>query len=1213
MIDGTLHSHRIVSWAWNINGTPSTLEDPWYVFPTAGTYPVSLTVTDEMGCTSTISISYSVISFSPGPMSPPAGSTVTACPNALPVLTAPIGAFNYVWSDGSITPSITPAISGDYSVTVMDPTSSCVATLGPVHVIIYPKPLSSITLLPNTNTICEGTNLTLQAPIGLGYSYYWYQGSTLVGFGDHLIINSPSQSGVYTVAIHNSYGCKDSSTPVTINVIPAPAVSITGNNPLCPHGSDVLSATGGPFTSYLWTSPSGITYTTPTITASQLGTYTLTVTASTGCSATTTATVSPVPMPDWSVVPKGCYQICAGSRDTIFAPAGFTYTWFNGSTVVSTTNMLIITGSGSYWAIGTNPAYGCRDTSDTLHVTVVSPPVAHITSSGGNILCTGQGTLTLTASPPTGYTYSWTKGVLVLGTTNTLTVTTPGTYVLTVKVSNCCYSKDSITITEGNCNCFHPDSIFTNVGDTNIYTDQVWKGKYYISGKVNVWNSAMLDLSVIDMIFDSTGEIIFHDSSLIRANNSVFRPCTINRTWVGVTFLDYSRGLVHTCTFKNAQIALNVRNRDSFSVKMVDNTFSQCHVGVYIDKSGNRYTEGITGNSFVIDATPLPFNTNDYFGIELYNTVMHDLISQNNFRNATDVNEYKNYYGVFANASSATVSNNTFTDMHRSIDVSTARGFSIENNNIEITQTNTLNDYQIRISRNDVPFLVFGNKIVNSLANQVIAAGIYAEASSTLNISNNNVKGFAYGIQLKGIIQSQVIENLIENSRQVGIYNDETGTRSPNVDIACNDINMDLETGDESGSAVPVGIDVIEGDPTVSIRTNCVFNTSYAINVQTGTPGLRIPVIRNNFLYNYLFAGVNSINYSGDLGTGSTFGIAGRNSFVSNNVTGAADIAATPPGLVEGGNFGVTVISGSVFPSGPNGLYHSTAACGVEIGFNGYQGDESLDDIAICDHYNTKLGGLLTATGDGTYTLSTTYTDGLHQLQGNPNAAHIIASAMYALSSTDDISTLYQAESGMGIVPADQQQWLEYQYDFLLGKYGDAQTLVNSIKPANEDEADQQVIEQLKLHMMKTGGDVKSLTKGELSAMTSIDNRRGLNASVARDILQMNNGAHDYIFTKPNLPALQKLDPNKITNLKDDYLEAYPNPVSDQLTVRYHIENANEHSIRVMNTLGQEVQNVPLTYDAAQLTFDVSHMAPGVYLIYINDGNSHHLARFVKN
>jgi PKD repeat protein len=1214
MIDGTLHSHRIVSWAWNINGTLSSLEDPWYVFPTAGTYPVSLTVTDELGCTSSISISYTVISFTPGPMSPPAGSTVTACPNALPVLTAPIGAFNYVWSDGSTTPSITPAITGDYSVTVMDPTSSCVQTLGPVHVIIYPKPLSSITLLPNTNTICEGTNLTLQAPIGLGYSYYWYQGSTLVGFGDHIIVNSPSQSGVYTVAIHNSYGCKDSSAPVNINVIPAPTVSITGNNPICPHGSDVLSATGGPFTSYLWTSPSGITYTTPTITASQLGTYILTVTASTGCTATTTATVSPVPMPDWSVVPKGCYQICAGSRDTIFAPAGFTYTWYNGATVVSTTNMLIITGSGSYWAIGTNPAYGCRDTSDTLHVTVVSPPVAHITSSGGSILCTGQGSLTLTASPPSGYTYSWTKGVVVVGTTNTLTVTTPGTYVLTVKVSNCCYSKDSITITEGNCNCFHPDSIFTNVGDTNLYTDQVWKGKYYISGKVNVWNTATLDLSVIDMIFDSTGEIIFHDNSMIRANNSVFRPCTISRTWVGLTFLDDSRGMIHTSTFKNAQIAINVRNKDSFSVKIVDNTFSQCNVGVYINKSGFNYTEGITGNSFVIDATPLPFATNDYFGIELYNTVMHDLISQNNFRNATDVNEYKNYYGVFAMSSSATVSNNTFTDMHRSIDVSSARGFTIENNSMEITQTNTHNDYQIRISRNDVPLLVFGNKIVNSLANQVIAAGIYAEASSSLNISNNNVKGFAYGIQMKGIIQSQVIENLIENSRQVGIYNDESGTRMPSVDIACNDINMDLESGDEGGSAVPIGIDVLDGDPTISIRTNCVFNTSYAIYVSSSIVGAQIPVIRNNFLYSYLFAGVFDNSYNGDIGTGGTFGRAGRNTFVSNNLPTAKDIAVVGPvSLIEGGNFGATILSGPVSPVSPDGLYNSTASCGVQINYHGNQPDESLDDIAICDHFNTKLGGLLTAAGDGTYTLSTTFTDGLHTMQGNPNATHIIASAMYALSSQQDITTLYQTVAQMQIVEQDQLQWLEIQYDYLMGNYGGALTLVNSIKPKTDDEADQQILEQLKLHLMTTGRDVKALTTGEISAMTAMDNRRGLNASIARDMLQMNKDQHDYIFSKPQFPALQKLDPKQVTNLRDEYLEAYPNPVSDQLTVRYHIENVNEHSIRVMDALGQEVQNVPLTYNAAELKFDVSHMAPGVYLIYINDGNSHHLARFVKN
>ncbi|MFM7728268.1 MAG: hypothetical protein ACKO7B_16330, partial [Flavobacteriales bacterium] len=114
------------------------------------------------------------------------------------------------------------------------------------------------------------------------------------------------------------------------------------------------------------------------------------------------------------------------------------YLWSTGATSRS----ISATSTGTY-RVSTSGSNGCSSTSDpfTLTSTTCTPPaVPAITLSGSNVITSGQ-TVKLTASTGTGWL--WSNGE----TTQTINVTTAGTY--TVKAysgSNCFSTSSPVTI-----------------------------------------------------------------------------------------------------------------------------------------------------------------------------------------------------------------------------------------------------------------------------------------------------------------------------------------------------------------------------------------------------------------------------------------------------------------------------------------------------------------------------------------------------------------------------------------------------------------------------------------------------------------------------------------------------------------------------------------------------------------------------------------------
>lgn len=120
------------------------------------------------------------------------------CDGEKTILAAPNG-FNYLWSDGSKTQTITVTKSGSYILTITDKTNGLSATSTPVVITVYPNPKLTVT---GDKIICIGTSLNLLAT-GTG-TIKWSNGST----NFNLIIPNITSSGNYGVTLTDVNQCK---------------------------------------------------------------------------------------------------------------------------------------------------------------------------------------------------------------------------------------------------------------------------------------------------------------------------------------------------------------------------------------------------------------------------------------------------------------------------------------------------------------------------------------------------------------------------------------------------------------------------------------------------------------------------------------------------------------------------------------------------------------------------------------------------------------------------------------------------------------------------------------------------------------------------------------------------------------------------------------------------------------------------------------------
>ncbi len=411
---------------WNVGGTTQILENQ-----PAGFY--SVTVTDANGCTATGNNSIgspTSLDVTVTVTNPPCGSGGTG--TATVTASGGIPPYQYWWSTGATTTTVTDLPPGDYQVVVTD-AHGCQTAEG--FTIVEDGDIV-INLVPTPTSDCgtEDGTATVTASGGTPpYSYEWNNGSTNMTITD-------LAPGTYTVTVNDSNGC-NAVASVDVGGSPDVEVMLTGGDVSCDSGNDGFAAAVGfagtpPYT-YLW--DNGVT--TPVNPDLSPGVYTVTVTDSKDCTVSGSVTVGGAPVLD--ILISGFDPNCVGesSGSVNASPVGGTppydIIWSTGAT----TNTVASLPAGTY-SVTITDDQGCSATSS---VTLNDPPAISISIDPINASCPGvnNGGATTSISggtPP--YSYDWSNGQSGASLNNVVS----GTYSVTVSDSEGCTAESSVTI-----------------------------------------------------------------------------------------------------------------------------------------------------------------------------------------------------------------------------------------------------------------------------------------------------------------------------------------------------------------------------------------------------------------------------------------------------------------------------------------------------------------------------------------------------------------------------------------------------------------------------------------------------------------------------------------------------------------------------------------------------------------------------------------------
>jgi gliding motility-associated-like protein len=356
--------------------------------------------------------------------------------------------YNYLWSNGNTTDTISNLPATLYTITVTD-ANNCTA-------VNFAVITNTSALQINTDSVlsvsCNGSSdgsiyVTINnatPPL----QYIWSNGNTTED-------NIGLLPATYTLTVIDLNGCQAVQT-FQVNEPLLLTVGFNATNPTCSDSNGVIIAipAGGtaPF-NYLWNNGS----TNQSIGNNSAGTYTVTVTDSKNCisgnSIVLITTQKPIVSLD-NIVAVNCNGFAQGSIN-ITVTSGtppYNYQWSNGVTVED----LSAIPAGLYTVIVTD-AVGCL-VAQVYNVT--EPQLLNATLFISNPTCgNANGLLTANTTGGTpGYTYLWSNGL----TTQTISGLPTGSYTLTVTDTLGCMQNVSAALVD------FGTPLITLIGLTNI-------------------------------------------------------------------------------------------------------------------------------------------------------------------------------------------------------------------------------------------------------------------------------------------------------------------------------------------------------------------------------------------------------------------------------------------------------------------------------------------------------------------------------------------------------------------------------------------------------------------------------------------------------------------------------------------------------------------------------------------------------------------------
>jgi gliding motility-associated-like protein len=355
-----LPTTSIASWDWDFgDGNASVQPSPAHTYTAAGVYNVTLTITAQSGCQSSITRQVEVYA-------PPVVNfdlplvTCQGTPLSFEAI-VPSNVVSLAWDFGDPASGAANGSSGSSTFHVFSATGSYDVQLTATSIYGCTDSISqSITIdinnlsgvvssLPDPAQVCEGDTVLLTAPAG-GVSWSWSGGQNTETI-------AALESGVYEVTLTDGLGCEYAPPPFEVDVVGGPNAVITAVE----------------YNEY--GQPVGIFY--------------------------------------------NAYSACAG-EDVILqveGSPGQTYVWSNGFTGPTAIfadwrgNPLPV-GVHPFTVVVTDQSTGCSSTIGPFNVTVNELPAPFDIAASANPACAGQATAISVNSPDPALTYVWTTGQL---------------------------------------------------------------------------------------------------------------------------------------------------------------------------------------------------------------------------------------------------------------------------------------------------------------------------------------------------------------------------------------------------------------------------------------------------------------------------------------------------------------------------------------------------------------------------------------------------------------------------------------------------------------------------------------------------------------------------------------------------------------------------------------------------------------------------------
>jgi hypothetical protein len=339
-------------------------------------------------------------------------------------------------STGEINPSASTA--GGYIITYYTAGSatSC-SYIARDTVTIKAMPAIPSVVTSGSTTFCASSSVILSTPAALNTSYLWSNSTN----NDSTTVNT---SGNYTVTATTN-GCSTTSlaTNVTVNPLPAaPVITPNGSLGICSGGTVGLSSESA--SSYNWSTGE----TTQAITASAIGTYSVSITDANGCvspNGSVNVTANPTQDASFSYVSNTlCVSGGTASATKVDPTLNGTFSSTSGLDIDPSTGLITPSNStpGQYTVTYTtnSTSTSCTDTKTQI-INITNSPVATFNYSAASYCNYESNQAVSFTGGGTAGAFSSTSGLSVNTSNGLIDVaqSTPGNYVVTntINVSGC--------------------------------------------------------------------------------------------------------------------------------------------------------------------------------------------------------------------------------------------------------------------------------------------------------------------------------------------------------------------------------------------------------------------------------------------------------------------------------------------------------------------------------------------------------------------------------------------------------------------------------------------------------------------------------------------------------------------------------------------------------------------------------------------------------